>query len=39
VADLGEMAESQAAASRFDDAGRSLLRAVNQMADALAAMS
>ncbi|HET9529559.1 MAG TPA: hypothetical protein VFQ92_04360 [Blastocatellia bacterium] len=38
VADLGEMAESQAAANRFDDAGRSLLRAVNQLADALAAM-
>ena len=35
---IGEMAESQAIAGRFDEAGRSLLRAVNQLADALAAM-
>jgi hypothetical protein len=38
VAVIGEMAESQAIAGRFDDAGKSLLRAVNQLADALAAM-
>ena len=38
VAAIAETAESQAAASRFDDAGRSLLKAVNQLADALSAM-
>jgi hypothetical protein len=35
---LGEAAENQAAANRFDEAGRSLLKAVDQLADALAAM-
>lgn len=35
---LGEMAENQAAANRFDEAGRSLLKVVNQLTDALAAM-
>jgi len=38
VANFGEAAENQAAANRFDDAGRLLLRAVDQLADALAAM-
>lgn len=38
VAVLGETAESQAAANRFDDAGRSLLKAVNRLTDALIAM-
>ncbi len=38
AARLAETAESQAAANRFDEAGRSLLRIVNQLADALAAM-
>ena len=38
VAAIGETAETQAAADRFDDAGRSLLKAINQLADALAAM-
>jgi hypothetical protein len=38
VARTAEMAESQAAANRFDEAGRSLLKAVNQLADALTAM-
>ena len=38
VATIGETAENQAAANRFDEAGRSLLKAVNQLADALAAM-
>jgi len=38
VASLGETAEGQAAAGRFDEAGRSLLKAVNQLADTLAAM-
>ncbi|HVG20345.1 MAG TPA: hypothetical protein VNI02_14940 [Blastocatellia bacterium] len=38
VAAIAETAENQAAASRFDEAGRSLLKAVNQLADALAAM-
>lgn len=38
VATIGEGAENQAAANRFDEAGRSLLKAVNQLADALAAM-
>ncbi|HYP27239.1 MAG TPA: hypothetical protein VE262_11020, partial [Blastocatellia bacterium] len=37
VAGIGEAAETQAAADRFDEAGRSLLKAVNQLADALAA--
>jgi hypothetical protein len=38
VARTAETAESQAAANRFDEAGRSLLKAVNQLADALTAM-
>jgi hypothetical protein len=38
VARLGETAENQAAAGRFDEAGRTLLKAVGQLADALAAM-
>jgi cell division protein FtsB len=38
VAMIGETAESLAAANRFDEAGRTLLKAVNQLADALAAM-
>jgi hypothetical protein len=38
VALIAETAESQAAANRFDEAGRSLLKAVNKLADALAAM-
>jgi hypothetical protein len=33
-----EAAENQAAGNRFDEAGRSLLKAVGQLADALAAM-
>ena len=37
VALLGETAETQAAANRFDEAGRSLLQAVNKLADALTA--
>lgn len=38
VARVGETAETQAAANRFDEAGRSLLKAVNQLADALTAI-
>jgi hypothetical protein len=38
VASIAATAENQAAANRFDEAGRSLLKAVNQLADALAAM-
>jgi hypothetical protein len=38
VAITGEAAENQASAGRFDEAGRSLLKAVGQLADALAAM-
>lgn len=38
VAAIAETAENHAAANRFDEAGRSLLKAVNQLADALAAM-
>ncbi|MEW6126024.1 MAG: hypothetical protein AB1757_03090 [Acidobacteriota bacterium] len=38
VARIGTDAESQAAANRFDEAGRSLLKAVNQLTDALALM-
>jgi len=38
VAAIAETAENQAAANRFDEAGRSLVKAVNQLADALAAM-
>jgi hypothetical protein len=38
VARLGEAAETQAAGNRFDEAGRTLLKAVGQLADALAAM-
>jgi cell division protein FtsB len=38
VAHTGETAETQAAANRFDDAGKSLLKIIDQLADALAAM-
>ena len=38
VARIGQMAESQAASNRFDEAGRSLITAVNKLADALAAL-
>jgi hypothetical protein len=38
LANHGEVAENQAAANRFDDAGRTLLKAVDQLTDALAAM-
>jgi hypothetical protein len=38
VARMAETAESQAAANRFDEAGRSLLKVVNQLANALALM-
>jgi hypothetical protein len=38
VARTGETAESQAAANRFDEAGKSLLKVVGQLADTLAAM-
>jgi hypothetical protein len=38
VARIAESAETQAAANRFDEAGRLLLRAVTQLADALALM-
>jgi hypothetical protein len=38
VASMAATAESQAAAGRFNEAGRSLLRAVNHLADALASM-
>ena len=38
VARTGETAENQAAANRFDEAGRSLLKVIDQLADALAAM-
>jgi len=38
VARTGEMAESQAAANRFDDAGKSLLTVIDRLADTLAAM-
>jgi uncharacterized phage infection (PIP) family protein YhgE len=38
VARIGEAAENQAAANRFDEAGRSLLKAIDQLTDALAAM-
>jgi hypothetical protein len=38
VGRIGETAETQALANRFDEAGRSLLKAVNQLTDALAAM-
>jgi len=38
VARTGEDAENQAAANRFDEAGRSLLKAIDQLTDALAAM-
>jgi hypothetical protein len=38
VSRLGETAENQASAGRFDEAGRTLLKAVGQLADALAAM-
>jgi hypothetical protein len=35
ISAIGQQAESHAAASRFDEAGRSLLSAVNKLADAL----
>ncbi|MEK6408980.1 MAG: hypothetical protein AABN34_18820 [Acidobacteriota bacterium] len=38
VAGLGQTAESQAAANNFDQAGRSLIAAVNKLADALVAL-
>jgi GTP1/Obg family GTP-binding protein len=38
VASKAQMAETQAQANRFDEAGRSLLRVVNQLADALTMM-
>lgn len=38
VARLGETAENQAAANRFDEAGKTLLKTAEQLADALAAM-
>jgi hypothetical protein len=38
VAIRAETAENQAVQSRFDEAGKSLLKAVDQLADALAAM-
>ena len=38
AARTGETAENQAAAGRFDEAGRSLLKIIDQLADALAAM-
>lgn len=38
VAIIGETAENQAAANRFSDAGRSLLKVVERLADGLAAM-
>ena len=37
VATIGVAAEDQAAANRFDEAGKSLLKAVDKLADALAA--
>jgi hypothetical protein len=36
LANYGEVAEAQAGANRFDEAGRSLLKAVDQLTDALA---
>ena len=38
VAKIGQMAESQAASNNFDQAGRSLINAVNKLTDALAAL-
>jgi hypothetical protein len=38
VASSAQAAENQAAANRFDEAGRSLLRVVSQLADTLALM-
>jgi len=38
VAIIGETAENQAAANRFNEAGRSLLKVVERLADGLAAM-
>lgn len=38
VARAAETAESQVAANRYDEAGRTLLKAVNQLADALSVM-
>jgi hypothetical protein len=38
LANYAEVAETQAGANRFDEAGRSLLKAVDQLTDALAKM-
>jgi hypothetical protein len=38
VARIGQMAESQAASNNFDQAGRSLISAVNKLTDSLAAL-
>jgi hypothetical protein len=38
VAIMSETAENQAASNRFDEAGRSLLKVVSKLSDALAAM-
>ena len=38
VGAIGRTAESQAAANRFDDSGRSLIKAANQLTDALVAL-
>src|SRR5215471_727643 len=38
VANIGQQAQNQAAANRFDDAGKSLLKALDQLTDALAAI-
>ena len=38
VARAGELAENQAAANRFDEAGRTLLKVIDQLTDALGAM-
>jgi hypothetical protein len=38
IGNTGRTAESQAAANNFDEAGKSLLKAVDQLADALAGM-
>ena len=38
VAKLGQTAESQAATNNFDQAGRSLIAAVNKLADAMVAL-
>jgi hypothetical protein len=38
LGNIGQQAETQAAASHFDDAGKSLLKALDQLTDALAAI-